>query len=309
MRILQCLNWDMKIIEENIEKIAEQGFDVIQINPVQPLKEDNKDNWWLSYQPCGFSIGNQYGMKNDLINLCKRAKLYNIKIIVDVIFTHMAQDKNMMPHERVDKKLVENKYLWREKKNLQGDWDYNNRYNVTHYCAGNLPGLNLYNWDLQDIIIAFLNELLSCGVSGFRIDSGKSIPLPSDCFENGNLKDARGCDFFPRVLSHLIEKNVIIYIEVLNVDIELLEKYTEYGLVLTEMEYQSLQANKIISFAESHDQYFNWRPNIISPISDSKINDWYEIKVKNYPNTLYYARPFSNAWQDEKIKKIHFQNR
>ena len=73
------------------------------------------------------------------------------------------------------------------------------------------------------------------------------------------------------------------------------------------MEYYNISPDEIISFVESHDQYFNWRPNTISPISDNQINDWYQVKVKNYPNTLYYARPFSNAWKDEKVKKIHLK--
>ena len=45
MRILQCLNWDLTAIKDNLKKIKEQGFDVIQITPVQPLKESHKDSW------------------------------------------------------------------------------------------------------------------------------------------------------------------------------------------------------------------------------------------------------------------------
>lgn len=307
MRILQCLNWNIKDIKENVETIAEQGFDKIQITPVQPLKEDNKDNWWLSYQPCGFNIGNQYGSKEDLIELCQTASIYGIGIIVDVICTHMAQGDKMQPHSKVDKDLTTNPYIWREKKNLEGDWEYNNRYKVTHYCAGNLPGLNLYNWDLQDLIVKFLNELIDCGVAGFRFDSGKSIPLPTDCFNEKNLPDSRPCDFFPRIISNLKKENIIIYTEVLNVDSELIKDYTNYGLVLTEMEYSNVNQKNIVTFAESHDQYYNWRPNVISPISDDKITEWYQNKVKHFENTLYYVRPFSDAWKDEKIKKIHYE--
>lgn len=306
MRILQCLNWDIKDIERQLEKVAEQGFDTIQIGPVQPLKEDNKDNWWIQYQPCGFTIGNQFGSKKDLIDLCERAKCYNISITVDVIFTHMAEGKKAMePHDRVDKNLVNNKYLWREKKSLLGPLDYDDRYRVTHHCAGNLPGLNMYNWDLQDMIAEFLNNLLDCGVAGFRVDSGKSIPLPTDDFEDKNLPDSRGCDFFPRILEKISERKPIIYIEVLNVSSDLLRNYSRYGLVLTEMVYNDLEQEKVVAFAESHDQYFNWRHNVISPIADSEITNMYTNKVKFYDNTLYYARPFSNAWQSSEIKKCH----
>ncbi len=306
MRILQCLNWDIKDIEKQLDEIAEQGFDTIQIGPVQPLKEDTKDNWWLQYQPCGFSIGNQYGTKEDLRNLCQRAMIYNIKVVVDVVFTHMAEGKKAMePHERVDKSLVNNKYIWREKKSLLSPADYDDRYRVTHHCAGNLPGLNMYNWDLQDKVGDFLNELMECGVSGFRVDSGKSIPLPTDEFDDKSLPDSRGCDFFPRIWDKIKDKEPILYIEVLNVSSNLLKDYSKYGFVLTEMAYDDVDQDKIVAFAESHDQYFNWRHNVISPISDGEITRNYAVKVKFYDNTLYYARPFSNEWKSQEIKKCH----
>ena len=85
MRILQCLNWDLTAIKNNLKKIKEQGFDVIQITPVQPLKESHKNSWWLCYQPCGFSIGNQYGSREDLLDLCNNAHEYGLSIVVDVI--------------------------------------------------------------------------------------------------------------------------------------------------------------------------------------------------------------------------------
>lgn len=308
MRILQCLNWDLKVIKENLEKIKNQGFDVIQITPVQPLKENHKDSWWMCYQPCGFRIGNQYGSKEDLISLCQSAHDKGLKIVVDVICTHTAQNGVMTPHNLVDKELTSNQYFWREKRNLKGDWEYNNRYNVTHYCAGNLPYLNLYNWDLQDIIIRFLNECISCGVDGFRFDSGKSIPLPTDEFleeRNKNLKDSRACDFFSRVIPSLEKDNLINYIEVLNVEPTLIQKYGEYAKVLTDVEYDWLDKNKLVTFTESHDQYFNWRPGVISPLSETMVSEMYVGKCSTYPNTLYYARPFSNEWQSEKVKKAN----
>ena len=118
MRILQCLNWDLAAIKDNLKKIKEQGFDVIQITPVQPLKENHKDSWWMCYQPCGFSIGNQYGSKEELIDLCNHAHELGLSVVVDVICTHVAQNGIMMPHELVDKTLTSNQYFWREKRNL-----------------------------------------------------------------------------------------------------------------------------------------------------------------------------------------------
>ncbi len=307
MRILHCLNWDLSEVKRRIPEIADQKFDAVQINPLQPLKEDNKENWWLSYQPCGFTIGNQYGKKEDLIQLCQVASQYKIRIIGDVIITHMAQKAEMTPHDRVDSHLTDNPYVWREKKNLKGDWEYNDRYKVTHYCAGNLPGLNLYNWDLQDQIIQFLNECIDCGMEGFRIDSGKSIPLPTDEFSPWEGRDARPCDFFLRMQEGLKKKDLWIYIEVLNTAPDLIRKYFPFGLVLTDVEQEELPREALVSFVESHDQYYNWRPGMISPISDTCITDWYCAKAKYFPNTLYYARPFSEEWKNPKMKEANQQ--
>lgn len=43
-----------------------------------------------------------------------------------------------------------------------------------------LPGLNLANHELQNMIIVFLNELVDCGVMGFQFDAAKSIVLPQE---------------------------------------------------------------------------------------------------------------------------------
>ena len=74
MRILHLLQWPLNDITDEVMNTAKrQGFDVIQINPIQPLKEDtslSELKWWMSYQPCDLAIGNQYGSKLDLINCC-----------------------------------------------------------------------------------------------------------------------------------------------------------------------------------------------------------------------------------------------
>ena len=166
--------------------------------------------------------------------------------------------------------------------------------------------MNLYNWDLQDIIINFLNECISCGVDGFRFDSGKSIPLPTDEFleeKRKNLNEARPCDFFPRVLNSLEKDNLINYIEVLNVGPNLIQDYSKFAKVLTDVEYDWLDKDSLVTFAESHDQYYNWRPGIISPLNANVVGEMYKKKSNVYPNTLFYARPYSNEWLSENVRE------
>ena len=56
MKVIQLLNWKLESIEKELENIKEQGFDAIQINPMQPFKEEKTFHWWSSYQPLGFRV-------------------------------------------------------------------------------------------------------------------------------------------------------------------------------------------------------------------------------------------------------------
>ena len=36
MRVLHLFNWRLEDVEKELGKISEQGFDAVQINPIQP---------------------------------------------------------------------------------------------------------------------------------------------------------------------------------------------------------------------------------------------------------------------------------
>ena len=264
---------------------------MIQISPIQPLKEYTYV-WWTLYQPCGFTINNNWiGSKKDLISLCNKAKKYNIKIIADVICNHTASNNSnkFLPHEKVDKILINRSDFWKEKIEVH---DWNNRYEITHFNMG-LPGLNTSNHDLQDIIIKFLNELIECGVRGFRFDAAKHIGLPEE-----------GCDFFIRVLNNLNNKEELFnYAEVIFSEKFITDNYAKYIKVLTD----SYGSNKdtLVTFIESHDTYYEFK--YTTKMTDEMITHEYDILTNNFNNTLYFARPFDDFWKSEIIKRINYK--
>ena len=114
MRIVHLLNWDLKSIEKILSEIKEQGFDAVQINPMQPFKEEDQFHWWSSYQPLGFRIGNRFGTKEDLISLCTKANSLEVDIIVDVVANHTANkgaNDELTPHPDVDKILRDDNFI------------------------------------------------------------------------------------------------------------------------------------------------------------------------------------------------------
>ncbi len=298
MRILHLLQWPLNDITDEVMNTAKrQGFDVIQINPIQPLKEDtslSELKWWMSYQPCDLAIGNQYGSKLDLINCCDRAKAHGLKIVADVIVTHMAEEASgtFEVHHLVNEKLRNNPYFWKEKKQIS---NWHDRYQVINYNNG-LPGLCVDNYDYQDLVIEFLNSLIDCGVDGFRFDSAKSIALPEE-----------GCDFFPRVLGNLKRQDLINYVEILYEADDFLEKYGRFAYVLTGVNARD-NKNSII-FGESHDTFYgegaigtsrNWTPR--------EAANYYEMLCYKYENTLFFARPWDNQWKMDIVKAANINN-
>lgn len=283
MKILHLFNYRLNDI--NVSKVKEQAFNSIQVGPVQISKEG--EEWWKLYQPYDFAIGNRLGSKEDLINLCSRAKEEGIKVIVDVVVNHVAGKDNgeVEPHEKVNERLLEEGFL-KDKKCID-DWE--NRWEVTHRSIG-VPTLNTYNYDVQLLAIEFLNDLISCGVGGFRFDSGKNIALPEE-----------DCSFWINVLNGLKEKNLFNYAEVINASSKLIEEYQKYINVLTNG--SSWDREKLVVFPFSHDTdlEFGYTKNM----SDSMCIEEYKVLAGLFPHTIFYARTNNMCWESEEIRKIN----
>lgn len=283
-RVIHMYNWETKEIINRVQRIANQGFTAIQIPTVQPFKNSYKDKWYWQYQPLSFEIGNEFGSKEELISLCNKAHEHGLKIIVDVILTHMAGDDygNIIPHPSVDRKLVESD-IW---KSFDRIYNWNDRYEVITKSHG-MPTIQLAKPKAQEFALDFINRLRQCGVDGLRLDSGKSIALP----EEGN-------DFLTK-----LPKDMFIYAEVIFESKELIDKYCQYVNVLTSS-YGS-DRNRMVTFIDSHDLQHEFK--VTSHYTDDVIKREYDILCSNFPNTLFYVRPFDNCWESEEVKRANLR--
>ena len=292
MRIVYSFPEHIKETEKKLKQIKEQGFDAIQIPPIEPLKEEDSSIWWKAYQPISFKIGNVYGSKEDLIRLCRKCEKIGLRIFADAIINHMASDNNnpLIPHEKVDPVLRNNPAYWKERVNVT-DWHY--RHDVIHHCM-NLPGLNVYNKEVEDKIVSFLNELIDCGVTGFRFDAAKSIGLPSE-----------GYRFWPNIIYRLKKYGMYLYGEVIfEENSQIIDEYTEYMYVLGN--YDGTNRSKMVKYIETHDTYLSEDSLGYSKFwsTDKVINDYCNL-VQYYDNTLFYIRPNDSLWLDGRIKASH----
>lgn len=294
VRILSLFDCQLTEIKKMLPVISAQGFNAIQISPLQRTKDDSSRDWWILYQPLNFEIGNRLGSKDDLASLCYEASKYGIIIIADTVINHLANISDydpLTPHPFIDPEIKYNHDSFKEKRPIE-NWD--DRHQVTHYCMG-LPGLNPNSKLVQQKVINMLNEYLDLGVNGFRFDAAKSIALPDE-----------GCDFFPNVTYSLKRWVPLIYGEVLFVDEELLRKYVKYMKVLTNSDSWDKEA--VIKYVENKDTYLSKDLGWTKNIPKEKITEDYIRLSSEYPNTKYYARNYSSDFDEWKSVGVREAN-
>ena len=290
--ILHMLQWNLNDIIKELPTIKDCGYTSIQISPVQRCKDG--DEWWCLYQPLGFKIGNRYGSKEDLINLCREAKKYDIKIIVDIVLRHTANegggDLQLVPHHDVDKEILDmREWFFTNAKN--SDNNYTTRDQACYRACG-LPMLSYFNWDLQNIMIRFLDELVECGVQGFRLDQYKHYALPHE-----------GCDFIDRVFMKYKTRGLFLYGEVLEYSKEMLDQFTQYMNVITDG--SPSDKSKAVIFVNSHDTDLSF--HITERMSeDLLLDEWeYLLKTNKESHVIWFCRRFKDTWKSERIKNIN----
>ena len=282
MKILHLFQWRINDIIPELKTIKDQGFDAIQISPIQGTKDSGME-WWKLYQPINLKIGNeQIGSKKDLINLIQEARKYNIRIIVDIVLRHVAGDETypLKPHRNVDPELLQ--YLAEPIEAVNID---NDRWQCTRRCTG-MPMLDYDNVKLRKLYRRFLDELVFIGVDGFRLDQLKHYALPEE--------GGKALELFSRYN---------MYGEAINCSKELLNKYSKYMKVLTEGRPSDI--TKLVAKFESHDDYLDL--GLTKRMTDEmRLTEW-DILVNQLQgcDCLYYARPFETLWKSEEMRKIN----
>lgn len=190
-QILHCWNWSYKNIKAHLPLIAEQGFCAVQTSPVQPAKQDMSQeyvgSWWLLYQPTDFKIADDrhgaLGTKSELADLCAEADRYGIKVIVDVVANHLANDGENRIAQANNPDLRDDKdcWHWTDRDNgVMKTSHYGNRGTIIWDTMAGLPDLNTENPKVQTYVLDFLKSCIDCGVDGFRFDAAKHIGVPAD---------------------------------------------------------------------------------------------------------------------------------
>jgi len=170
--ILHAFDWNLSVIKENLQAIADAGYTAIQTSPIMGTAPGT--NWYFAYQPRNMVAGgngNRYGDRDAFVSLTAAAEALGIKVIVDVVANHMGSTGNS------DAPWNDNTHFH----NVSGSVGYNDRFLLTQpNMISGLRDLNTHSTFVQDSYIAYLKDMIDAGASGFRYDAIKHIELDDD---------------------------------------------------------------------------------------------------------------------------------
>lgn len=327
--ILHAWSWNFPAIADNMKKIADAGFTMVQTSPVQhcyspegsgkKIFDENvtEGNWYYYYQPTDWKIGNYIvGSRDQMKQMMDSAAKYNIKVIVDVLPNHTAFDIDAVSDDFY--KAVGGRDRMFHSEGLKPVEDYNNRLQCTLWGSGALPDVNTENPDFQKYYMEFVNDLLSLGVKGFRYDTAKHIGVHSDPVdtasgvkENDFWDVATGRKSVKGVKLAVPYDSLFVYGEVLqdkNVPEadyaeyfgqtasgyghllrEALEKGTAKGIDLKGWHHTSAP-EYLTTWVESHDTYANAHES--AHLTDDQIRaGWVYLTARQNGTPLFFSRP------------------
>ncbi len=323
--IMQAFNWKYSQVQDNLPTLAEQGFKIIQLSPVQIPKQGGVQ-WYFFYQPVSFTVApkSPLGTKEELTALCAEAEKYDISIIVDVVANHMAatgKEIDGIPEvdpevKTYEPELYENRTTYFHQYKA-ADLTSSCGSTTQRYEWGVLPDLNTGNEYVQERVRTFLKECIDCGVDGFRFDAAKHIETPED--------PAYASNFWPNTLGEAAKyyksktnKDLFSYGEILDglgTGRSMMSTYTEYMKItdngyiggvtagssdsaqtIVNAEYgKNADASDLIVWAESHDTYKENIENKVKNKAYKKLaREWAVLASRKDVNPMFLARPDDN---------------
>lgn len=331
--ILHAWSWNFKNIADNMKKISDAGYSMVQTSPVQQcwnpegskgmlFSENEKEGqWYFYYQPTDWKIGNHIvGNREEMKQMMDSAAKYNVRVIVDVLPNHTAFDVDAVSDDFV--KAVGGRNKLYHSQGLNPVQDYNDRLQCTLWGSGALPDVNTENKDFQKYYMQFVNDLLDLGVRGFRYDTAKHIGVHSDPVDSASgVKEndfwdvATGRKSVKGVKLNVPYEELFVYGEVLqdkNVPEKEYEEYfgqtaSSYGWVLREMLEKgsakdldivdwrhSASPETLTTWVESHDTYCNAHES--AGLTDDQIRTaWVFLTARDKGTPLFFSRPAGSS--------------
>lgn len=279
--------WMHKLNDIPVEEVKRQGFTAIQTSPLQYTKEpihENLDNAWAIYQPTNYSVGNDLGTLEDLRNLANKCHANGLKLIVDVVMHHVANERgNDVSH------LVDEQYRHFYNDSFVDITNWENEYELTHKSLSGLPALDLENETIINAQFNYLRQLKNAGVDGVRVDAYKHL---IKSYRVKLAEELKRLDMYE-----------YSYGEVIYANNWLQSNYNEMPIYVNQSINNSSQYCAVVSHDDwegSANPFLNRDPNYLYA------EYGYMMDMPCKPNIVYFCRQKEdNLWRSDNIRYIN----
>ncbi|MEV3952078.1 carbohydrate-binding module family 20 domain-containing protein [Streptomyces halstedii] len=152
------------------------GYGYVQVSP--PQEHIQGGQWWTSYQPVSYKIAGRLGDRTSFANMVSTCHGAGVKVVADSVINHMSAGSGTgtggSPYTKYDYPGL---YSVNDMNDCQSEiTNYGDRANVQNCELVGLADLDTGEEYVRGRIAGYLNDLLSLGVDGFRIDAAKHMP-------------------------------------------------------------------------------------------------------------------------------------
>ncbi|MDO8344327.1 MAG: carbohydrate-binding module family 20 domain-containing protein [Cellvibrio sp.] len=163
---VHLFEWKWNDIASECENfLGPKGYAAVQVSP--PQKSVAGSFWWTRYQPVSYAIEGRSGTRAEFASMVARCKTVGVDIYVDAVINHMSAGNRNFPEVPYDADDFHT---------CTTNIDYTNAWQVQNCDLVGLNDLKTESYEVREKIAAYMNDLLSMGVAGFRIDAAKHMP-------------------------------------------------------------------------------------------------------------------------------------
>lgn len=292
---VHLFEWQWNDIASECENyLGPKGFAAVQVSP--PQKSVSGSQWWTRYQPVSYAIEGRSGTRAEFASMVQRCKAVGVDIYVDAVINHMAAWNRSFP---------EVPYSVNDFHSCTSNINYSDAWSIQNCDLSGLNDLKTESDYVRGKIADYMNDMLSLGVAGFRIDAAKHIA-------NGDIANIKS----------RLNGNPYIFQEVIGAGGEPVQpsQYTYIGDV-TEFNYTNtignyfkgrgalkdlqnigvwsgwLASGDAVVFVENHDNQRQNTSNIITYKDGTDVNNLAHVFMLAFP--YGYPKVMSSyAWTD-----------
>ncbi|MEU8465085.1 carbohydrate-binding module family 20 domain-containing protein [Streptomyces sp. NPDC029003] len=158
------------------DSLGPAGYGYVQVSP--PQEHVQGPQWWTSYQPVSYKIAGRLGDRAAFQRMVAACHGAGVKVVADSVINHMAAGDGVgtggSPYTKYGYPGL---YSGADMDDCRATVsNYQDRANVQNCELVQLADLDTGEDYVRGRIAEYLNDLLSLGVDGFRIDAAKHMP-------------------------------------------------------------------------------------------------------------------------------------